>query len=209
MPHSSRAPLPLLGRRLAAWLAALALTLLMTGPSAALTVLDFSSGTWDLAATNGDFHSQASFLVATDDGAVDPNSPADGTWGWGDSRSCDAFGCGAPLVHLATVTFNQGLDFFDFLRVTILENPGGMTFTADGGLSMTFPSGDIGLKMLNWTDISVLQIHNLAVPTRLQGSNNIVYAYIDNLQLVPEPTTALLIGALLAMGFKRRFDWRS
>ena len=191
-----------------ALIAVLAATVLTPGLSHAVTVLDFSSGTWDLPATNGDFYRQQSFLVATNNNIVDPNSPANGTWGWGDSRGCGGLGCGGTIQNLTTVTFNDGLDTFDFLKVTVLQNDGGMTFTADGGLSTTFAAGDIGLKTLNWTGISVIQIHNLAIPSNFQGSNNVRYAYIDNLQVsgVPVPAAFWLFssGLLGLIGVSRR-----
>ena len=106
------------------------------------------------------------------------------------------------------MTFNDGLDTFDFLKVTILQNDGGMTFTADGGLSTTFAAGDFGLKELNWTGISVIQIRNLTSPSSFQGASNIRYSYIDNLQVsaVPVPAAAWLFGSgLLGLtGIARR-----
>ena len=187
----------LLGRYQKGFVAVLAATVLTPGLGHTATVLDFSSGTWDLPATNGDFYRQQSFLIATDNGIVDPNGPANGTWGWGDTRSCSGFGCGGAVPHLTTVTFNDGLDTFDFLKVTILQNNGGMTFTADGGLSTTFAAGDFGLKVLNWTGISVIQIRNLTSPSSFQGASNIRYSYIDNLQVsaVPVPAAAWLFGS--------------
>jgi len=133
--------------------AALAVTLITPGSSHAQAIyLDFSSnggnssGYWSLSATDGDFYQAGSILVATDGGVVNSNSPANENWGWGDSRDCDGFGCGGPIVHLTTVTFVGDInlvDFFDFGKVTILQNDGGMTFTADKGLSRTFAAGDI------------------------------------------------------------------
>lgn len=158
------------------------------------TNIDFSSGTWNLAAANSDSYAQNLFLVSTANGAVDPNSPANGTWGWGNHTVC-TIGCGTT-TNTTTVTYNQGLDFFDFLKVTILENDAGMTFTADGGHSITFAAGDVGLKTLNWKGISVLQITH-AEGTSVCGSCY-AYDYIDNLQMsaVPEPG----VPALLSIG---------
>ena len=74
------------GRLQKSFMAVLVATVLTPGLAHAVTVIDFSSGAWDLPATSGDFYRQQSFLVATDNGIVDRNSPANGNWGWGDTR---------------------------------------------------------------------------------------------------------------------------
>lgn len=161
--------------------------------TAAVSLIDFSSGTWDLPSAAGDFYHQEGFTVQSPNGAVDPASIGLQQWEW--QNFCQA-ACGPTIFNPTTVSFMQGAEFFDFVSFTIISNLGGIRVNADGGLQATFMANDVGLKKLNWNNVSVLVFTNLLGPTIGARRD----AAIDSIRVspIPEPTTAMLfvLGAL-------------
>lgn len=154
----------------------------------ALTTIDFSSGTWDIANAAGDFYRQENFTVDAPNGSVDPSSVGLQRWEW--QNFCQS-ACGPTVFNPTTVTFMNGAEFYNLTSVTIITNLGGIRFNADAGLQAIFPANDVGLKQLNWNGISVLTVTNLLGASITERRD----AAIDSIRVsaVPEPSSAVLL----------------
>jgi len=167
---------------------AVAIYLSLSPAASALTLtIDFNSiSGWTIpGGPGGDRYEQDGFLVQTEDGVANPNSPALGRWEWTNGQFCNFGGC-STIPHTTIITFLGGTGLFDLNTVQIVNNLSGMTFTADGGQSATFQGNDFGVKTLNFQDITTLRIDI--------SSGAGAYQSIDNLVVtpVPEPSVALL-----------------
>lgn len=164
---------------------------------AAIT-LDFHSGTFSaqpgisFPGSYNNVYQQSGFTVKT----LDPFNHFDGTGSLGFHLGGD------NKIGPVTVKTDFGGVSFDLLSLTIIQNPGTLTFTSSTGTTMSL-SGT-GNFTFNWNNIASFTI----------DTNSNDWSYLDDFQVqpgvaaVPEPSSIALVCTALPMGlglaWKRR-----